>query len=264
MLVDMSFNEELEPTPKKKANKGKKNLVDENIELSSAIQKKCLNDTRDISTTEQYVLSTRFQNTLKRAHDIGADYFLADQTKMRFPGVNPNIFTPQKLPIVPDIAPAEGYDFEEMSIRQPNDMTFGDISEIGPDISFTEFEHSPKKQRVEEDLNPIEEIDEGNLLDDLQESIIFPDHHSKIIEFDAVEEIGEIEGMSNNTARTLELVQSEIKESEDSKMSFFKVSDKVERSVAAKLFFEMLVLNTKDLIRIEQKDAFGDLVISLK
>jgi hypothetical protein len=259
----MSFNEENEPTPKKKTVKGKKNLVDETIELSSSIRKKCLNDTRDISTTEQYVLSTRFQNTLKRAHDIGADYFLADQTKMRFPGVNTKIFNPHKLSIVPEIALAEGYDFEEMGMPETNDMTFGDISEIGPDMSFAEFEHSPKKQRLEEDLNPIEEVFEGNLLDDLQESIIFPDHHSKIIEFDAVEEIGETEGMSNNTTRTLELVKNEIKESEDSKMSFFKVSKNVEKSVAAKLFFEMLVLNTKDIIRIEQRDAFGDLVISL-
>ena len=82
------------------------------------------------------------------------------------------------------------------------------------------------------------------------------------------------QGWSKNTVRAVRVVRSQLSAAEDEetappfvedkKISFAKISDKASRRAAAGFFFEMLVLGTKDCVKLQQDDAYGDIKIEAK
>jgi hypothetical protein len=107
-------------------------------------------------------------------------------------------------------------------------VTFGDISEIVPEMSFgfdgNDFEmQSPSKRSKisHQDMD----------MNDFDESIILPENNtilSNIIQFDLTDEADDVEkGQSKNTTRTLKLLQETIQESNSESVSFFKLSENV-------------------------------------
>lgn len=53
-------------------------------------------------------------------------------------------------------------------------------------------------------------------------------------------------------------------ETDEKKLSFAKISTNASRRAAAGFFFEMLVLGTKDCIKLQQDEAYGDIKVSAK
>ncbi|KAJ9479190.1 Sister chromatid cohesion protein 1 [Pseudozyma hubeiensis] len=53
-------------------------------------------------------------------------------------------------------------------------------------------------------------------------------------------------------------------ETEEKKLSFAKISTNASRRAAAGFFFEMLVLGTKDCVKLQQDEAYGDIKVSAK
>ncbi|SJX62802.1 related to Double-strand-break repair protein rad21 [Sporisorium reilianum f. sp. reilianum] len=53
-------------------------------------------------------------------------------------------------------------------------------------------------------------------------------------------------------------------ETQEKKLSFHKISSNASRRAAAGFFFEMLVLGTKDCVKLQQDDAYGDIKVAAK
>jgi len=83
-------------------------------------------------------------------------------------------------------------------------------------------------------------------------------------------------GMSKNTARAIKILRKELRSGEEEEeeeeeeanverqVSFQKVTTNATRRAAAGFFFELLVLGTKDCIKVEQEDSFGEIKIQAK
>ncbi|TKY85703.1 hypothetical protein EX895_005243 [Sporisorium graminicola] len=91
-------------------------------------------------------------------------------------------------------------------------------------------------------------------------------------------------GWAKSTVRALRVVRSQLSatatedeetatpsrfveidaETEEKKLSFQKISTNASRRAAASFFFEMLVLGTKDCVKLQQDDAYGDIKVTAK
>ncbi|EST05597.1 Rad21/Rec8-like protein, N-terminal [Kalmanozyma brasiliensis GHG001] len=84
-------------------------------------------------------------------------------------------------------------------------------------------------------------------------------------------------GWAKSTVRALRVVRSqlsptteeesrfvELDEAEEKKLSFQKISTNASRRAAAGFFFEMLVLGTKDCVKLQQDEAYGDIKVGAK
>lgn len=67
-------------------------------------------------------------------------------------------------------------------------------------------------------------------------------------------------GFSKNTIQAIKLLKTQLNGKE--KIEFRETSAKAKRSDAAKFFFELLVLKTRDMVDLKQSEAFGDISIS--
>lgn len=70
-------------------------------------------------------------------------------------------------------------------------------------------------------------------------------------------------GISQNTVRAAQILKGEMNEA-GAETSFSHVSSGTGRSDKVKMFFELLVLSTKDAISVDQPDAYGDINIKSK
>ncbi|KAK0559862.1 sister chromatid cohesion protein 1 [Tilletia horrida] len=86
-------------------------------------------------------------------------------------------------------------------------------------------------------------------------------------------------GLSRNTVRAVKILQSQLQRTDDADdsleevdeesttkktMSFEEVSSKATRRAAAGFFFELLVLATKDCVKIKQEESYGDVEVEAK
>lgn len=95
---------------------------------------------------------------------------------------------------------------------------------------------------------------------DFDESIIFGDEQNGP---DFVFEQDENpEQVKESSMKTLGLLEERFKESDKNCASFFALSDAASRVETAKLFFEILVLKTMNVIDVDQETPFGDINIS--
>ncbi|KAJ1033044.1 hypothetical protein NDA16_000323 [Ustilago loliicola] len=92
------------------------------------------------------------------------------------------------------------------------------------------------------------------------------------------------QGWAKSTVRALRIVRSQLspsaaateeepsqsrfvevdEETEEKKLSFQKISNNASRRAAAGFFFEMLVLGTKDCVKLQQDEAYGDIKVTAK
>jgi len=70
-------------------------------------------------------------------------------------------------------------------------------------------------------------------------------------------------GFSKNTRRAIGFLRNELQE-ENSRIHFTDVAQKATRRAAASFFFELLVLGTKDCVKLEQTKAYSNIQISGK
>ncbi|WWD22069.1 hypothetical protein CI109_106558 [Kwoniella shandongensis] len=70
-------------------------------------------------------------------------------------------------------------------------------------------------------------------------------------------------GFSKNTSMAMGLLRKELDAIEEGEraLSFEKLADKSTKRAAASFFFEMLVLGTRDCVKLDQPTAFGDIEI---
>jgi cohesin complex subunit SCC1 len=82
-------------------------------------------------------------------------------------------------------------------------------------------------------------------------------------------------GLSKNTIRAIKVLRKEFGQEEqeddageeeqaEKQLSFQQITTNATRRAAAGFFFELLVLGTKDCIKVEQHDSFGDIAIRAK
>ncbi|KAJ1921788.1 sister chromatid cohesion protein 1 [Mycoemilia scoparia] len=139
-----------------------------------------------------------------------------------------------------------------------------------PDISAAELEKAEKDAIERSRLSVGPGI---SLFGDDQEDL--PEQQSGIQKELGLEQGGDEEhpdgddssvltGFSRNTVGAIHLLDGKAKKSSETnpKLSFNDITDGARRRDAVKLFFELLVLKTKDFVDVEQSDAFGDITIS--
>lgn len=73
-------------------------------------------------------------------------------------------------------------------------------------------------------------------------------------------------GMSRNTLRAIKVLKTKLspEEEEEGEMDFSEVTKNASRRAASAFFFEILALGTKDCLRIDQEDPFGEIKIKAK
>lgn len=79
---------------------------------------------------------------------------------------------------------------------------------------------------------------------------------------------GRTGGWSRNTVKALKILEHELgpadEAEEDKKLSFNGLADKASRKAAASMFFEMLILGTRDCVKLEQKKPYADVSVQAK
>ncbi|KAJ1304775.1 hypothetical protein OPQ81_005911 [Rhizoctonia solani] len=78
---------------------------------------------------------------------------------------------------------------------------------------------------------------------------------------------GQIKGVSKNTAKALALLQDQLRPDETGEekvLSFAQVSTKATRRAASAFFFELLLLSTRDCIRVSQESEFANIEVRAK
>lgn len=71
-------------------------------------------------------------------------------------------------------------------------------------------------------------------------------------------------GFSENTVKAVNVLREQIGEDRTTTVGFEQVSKSASRRAAASFFFELLVLGTKDQVRLNQKEAYGDIQVAGK
>lgn len=75
------------------------------------------------------------------------------------------------------------------------------------------------------------------------------------------------QGWSKNTVRAQRVIRSQLDKdaaAETSELSFDRVGENASRRAAAAFFFELLVLGTKDQVKLEQAEPYGDIKVKAK
>ncbi|GAB1525019.1 sister chromatid cohesion protein 1 [Rhizoctonia solani] len=113
----------------------------------------------------------------------------------------------------------------------------------------------------------------GRTFDDAECAIATFDHRTRgaesqtqTSESDIVGE-GQVKGVSKNTAKAIALLQDRLQpdEAEEEKvLSFAQVSTKATRRAASAFFFELLLLSTRDCVKVSQESEFSNIEVRAK
>ncbi|CAE6416634.1 unnamed protein product [Rhizoctonia solani] len=113
----------------------------------------------------------------------------------------------------------------------------------------------------------------GRTFEDVECAIAAFDHRVKGVETqtqpsesDVVGE-GQIKGVSKNTAKALALLQDRLRPDETGEekvLSFAQVSTKATRRAASAFFFELLLLSTRDCVKVSQESEFTNIEVRAK
>ena len=74
-------------------------------------------------------------------------------------------------------------------------------------------------------------------------------------------------GYSKNTVKALRIIRQELQpapEEPEKAMSFKRMSEKASRRAASSFFFELLVLGTRDCVKVSQADSYENIEIRAK
>lgn len=75
---------------------------------------------------------------------------------------------------------------------------------------------------------------------------------------------GNTGGWSRNTVKALRVLHHEFEEDPENTLSFKKMADGASRKAASSMIYESLILATRGIIKLEQKDAYGDISIKAR
>ncbi|KAG8680487.1 sister chromatid cohesion protein 1 [Ceratobasidium sp. 395] len=112
----------------------------------------------------------------------------------------------------------------------------------------------------------------GRSFDDTECAIAGFDHRVKGAESQTqpseseVSSGSKVKGVSKNTAMAIQLLQDRLQpdEGEEKVVSFAQVSNKASRRAASSFFFELLLLSTRDCVKVAQGDAFTNIEVRAK
>ncbi|KAH7910585.1 Rec8 like protein-domain-containing protein [Hygrophoropsis aurantiaca] len=198
------------------------------------------------------------------------------------------------------IAPSVGFGSEMVGARgsvAPDVFDFGDITaggnddfqmnvgdEFQPAQDDLGIERAPSRSAPLSELSrlstPAVEGEEGDVsYADLTSPIAIFDDRSSQVQSSQVQssqvqssqetvEVGEGRGYSRNTVKALGIIRRDLQPEDDTDdekvMSFRKMSEKASRRAASSFFFELLVLGTRDCIKLSQAAPYENIEIRAK
>ncbi|CAE6460795.1 unnamed protein product [Rhizoctonia solani] len=113
----------------------------------------------------------------------------------------------------------------------------------------------------------------GRAFEDVECPIATFDHRTKGVETQTqtseseVAGEGQVKGVSKNTAKALALLQDRLQPDETGEekvLSFAQVSTKATRRAASAFFFELLLLSTRDCVKVSQESEFTNIEVRAK
>ncbi|KAG8691498.1 sister chromatid cohesion protein 1 [Ceratobasidium sp. 423] len=113
----------------------------------------------------------------------------------------------------------------------------------------------------------------GQAFEDVECAIAAFDHRAKGVETQTqtseseVAGEGQVKGVSKNTAKALALLQDRLQPDETGEekvLSFAQVSTKATRRAASAFFFELLLLSTRDCVKVSQETEFANIEVRAK
>ncbi|TPX71394.1 hypothetical protein SpCBS45565_g01097 [Spizellomyces sp. 'palustris'] len=273
---------------KRHPSRKRKLVVDAETELPSHRIQRQLRDTSDITQMERYVPASRRMQRLMDIRRQGASYYLEMSA---FDGVSPELHilfqnrwrgtrirpiteitspAPKRkgISVEPEVEeqvrPDEAEESfiippaEELSIVPEEEYQYQEISVPHIEESLTTVEPMPESLELREEeeisVEPPEKRRRTGALAELPEELSPP--------IEEVEEETQY-GFSKSTISTIRSLQTAFDE-EGVDLSFNALTASARRTEAARLFFELLVLKTKDIVDVEQQEAYGDIIIHSK
>ncbi|KAI9199399.1 Rec8 like protein-domain-containing protein [Polychytrium aggregatum] len=273
---------------------------DDRTQIPNADMRNALNDTSDIVLQEHYAPGSRTMSRLMQTRRLGMGYFQDINSPLELPPELDGLFGrhASQSAIRPVFlqasvlgkrkADADALDVEaarrlSRAPELPDDLLpqpeeplaakEGDASvSIAPlgefeqeyQGDFADFDQPyggdmPGDILPEESLHQLEPATEAGPL--LEGAPVLPDDP----EYDeALDEINESTGLSKSTVKTITLMQSEFENDHDKEIQFNTLAAQTRRSETVRLFFELLVLKTKDMINVSQPEPFGNIAITAK
>ncbi|CUA66660.1 Double-strand-break repair protein rad21 homolog [Rhizoctonia solani] len=190
----------------------------------------------------------------------------------------PSERAPSERPLGPDVTLPISEGFEGFS-GLGDDQPFN-IGDVTLDISTTRQPSLPKSRA--QSLAADDEVRSrystpgpgpGRTFEDAECAIAAFDHRTKssetqtqASESDTAGE-GQIKGVSKNTAKALALLQDRLQPdeaAEEKVLSFAQVSTKATRRAASAFFFELLLLSTRDCVKVSQESEFANIEVRAK
>ncbi|KAJ3305976.1 sister chromatid cohesion protein 1 [Kappamyces sp. JEL0829] len=286
-VVDgVSFGYELDAGPirvrrhrRKTTPKKRKALVDETIELSTDYLRDQLQNTRDISGHEVHVPSTRFIQDCLEAEKLGLHYFEDLDPAQQYPGLEgyriarPRTKQQRLLSEFARLRVSDGKGDDSLHIRG----RVGQLTELDDTFQFNDDYGDAADFQIPPAAEP-EQLDPSTVLshqyvgeEEFDENIVLPDQAQDDMPFvfeafdqDNLTTSVQDDNLNISAKKTLQLLQERQSELNQESFYFRQLAESITRSNAAKLFFEVLVLKSKDLVQVSQSAAFGDIAISLK
>ncbi|CAE7228566.1 unnamed protein product [Rhizoctonia solani] len=187
----------------------------------------------------------------------------------------PSERAPSERPFGPDVTLPTSGGFDEFG-GLGDDQPFN-IGDVTLDMSVARQPSLPKSRAqsiVDDDVRSrYSTPGPGRAFGDVECAIATFDHRTKgaesqpqTSESDVVGE-GQIKGVSKNTAKALALLQDRLQPDEveeDKVLSFAQVSTKATRRAASAFFFELLLLSTRDCIKVSQETEFANIEVRAK
>lgn len=232
------------PTARKR-----KVIVDSVTEIPARQIQQQTKDTSDIITEPAVLPATQGAMLLQRIEKMGVDYFWQSDDS------------------VPHSVPAIFADLYKNTRKRP----------VQIDLESGRVHKSP---RLDRSIAPAEDnLEQSTFLDDAP--IIFGDDEPQfgddtivmdaMPEAEQLQETGPLQAstLTKNTITTVSLLRrefSKVSDAESPTLSFQALAGptKAKKDEAAKLFFEMLLLGTKDAITVQQSTPYGDIQIGQK
>ncbi|ORY02510.1 hypothetical protein K493DRAFT_334604 [Basidiobolus meristosporus CBS 931.73] len=271
----------------------RKLIVDQVIELPSDHISGQLRDTSDITQEEVYLPVSKKMMRLKQIQDEGAQYYLSLGGPQNMVPELMGLFTrdlvkdQQTVPDAEESREAFGLDIEEelmpsVPVEEPetSGIDLGEPAPIEDEIFGIEHEEqiSAEQARTEEGGEEIPQVPASPALSISAEQPFISEHtaqdlgRSEIFDAEEIEEpeAGTEAAFSKSTVKTMNLLRSEIQKAADpgmettTNLKYRNIAGQATRTDAVKFFFELLVLSTKDVVKVKQSEPYGDIEITPK
>ncbi|KAI9001985.1 Rec8 like protein-domain-containing protein [Gaertneriomyces semiglobifer] len=272
---------------RKVASRKRKLIVDAATELPSEHIQHQLQDTSDLTRSEQYVPTSRKMQKLDEIRKLGVTYYLEFShlamlpTEMRVLLQNrwqvSRAAASQKPPVgaMEDIAAQEEPAFE-FGHNEIDENPPVDPSGFVEDISFApdpvlDASTMSRSLGADETLDSPLESPQNDLVETIsKQGPTAVDEQPTLMETpptqsEAVEDERDERGFSKSTDMVLRQLQDRfVAKGRDQDASFSEMTRSAKRTDAVRLFFELLVLKTKDIVDVSQEEAYGDIKIRAK